>query len=170
MGDKAFSFYAPVLWNSLPLELREAQNYDGFKVQLKTYFFKLAFAYWFCFAFYCIWLHCVQRFEKLLLKALYQIKFNIILLLLLLYKHPGLHQIIQNVSARSDDFPDPTESALIIIFLMNIGSDHILPFNFMVSDPQSGVQTLSSAWCMPGFISTWWTHDCKALWVYGNTQ
>ncbi len=79
MGDKAFSFYAPVLWNSLPLELRGVQNYDGFKVQLKTYFFKLAFAYWFCFAFYCIWSHCVQRFEKLLLKALYKIKFIIII-------------------------------------------------------------------------------------------
>ncbi len=66
MGDKAFSFYGLVIWNSLPLELRGVQNYDGFKVQLKTYFFKLAFDYWFCFAFYCIWLHCVQRFEKLL--------------------------------------------------------------------------------------------------------
>ncbi len=45
MGDEALSFYAPILWNSLPLELRELQNYDGFKVQLKTYFYKLAFAY-----------------------------------------------------------------------------------------------------------------------------
>ncbi len=35
MGDRAFSFYAPVLWNSLPLEFREVQNYDIFKVQLK---------------------------------------------------------------------------------------------------------------------------------------
>ncbi len=45
MGDKAFLFYAPVLWNSLPLEFRGVQNYDGFKVQLKTYFFKLALVY-----------------------------------------------------------------------------------------------------------------------------
>ncbi len=81
MGDKAFSFYGLVIWNSLPLELRGVQNYDGFKVQLKTYFFKLAFDYWFCFAFYCIWLHCVQRFEKLLLKALYKIKFIIIIII-----------------------------------------------------------------------------------------
>ncbi len=28
---------------------------------MSLYFFKLAFVYWFCFAFYCIWLHCVQR-------------------------------------------------------------------------------------------------------------
>lgn len=64
------------------------------------------------------------------------------------YKSPGLHVI----SAHSDPFPNPTTSALLI-FLMNISSDHILPFNFMVSDPQFSVWTLSSSWCMPGFIS-----------------
>ena len=39
MGDRAFSSYAPVLWNSLPPDLREAQGYDIFKGRLKTYFF-----------------------------------------------------------------------------------------------------------------------------------
>ncbi len=66
---------------------------------------------------------------------------------------PASWQITQSISACSDGFPDPTVSALLI-FLMNISFDHILPFNFMVSDPQSGVRTLSSAWCMPGFTST----------------
>lgn len=43
MGDRAFSSYAPVLCNSLPPDLREAQGYNIFKGRLKTYFFKLAF-------------------------------------------------------------------------------------------------------------------------------
>uniref|UniRef100_A0A8C1MC95 Reverse transcriptase domain-containing protein n=1 Tax=Cyprinus carpio TaxID=7962 RepID=A0A8C1MC95_CYPCA len=43
MGDRAFSSYAPVLWNSLPPDLRDTQGYDIFKGRLKTYFFKLAF-------------------------------------------------------------------------------------------------------------------------------
>ncbi len=41
IGDRAFSFYALVIRDSLPLELGEVQNYDGFKVQLKTYFLNL---------------------------------------------------------------------------------------------------------------------------------
>ncbi len=79
MGDKAFSFYAPVLWILCLLNLGEFRIMMVLKFNLRHIFFKLAFAYWFCFAFYCIWSHCVQRFEKLLLKALYKIKFIIII-------------------------------------------------------------------------------------------
>ena len=39
MGDKAFSFSAPKLWNSLPSHLKEVESLDSFKSKLKTYLF-----------------------------------------------------------------------------------------------------------------------------------
>ena len=36
----AFSFAAPTLWNSLPLCLREEQNFESFKANLKTFLFR----------------------------------------------------------------------------------------------------------------------------------
>ena len=38
-GKKAFSVYAPTLWNSLPLSLRSISTLSTFKIQLKTHLF-----------------------------------------------------------------------------------------------------------------------------------
>ena len=43
LGDRAFIFAAPKLWNSLPSELREIKSIATFKRHLKTYLFKLAY-------------------------------------------------------------------------------------------------------------------------------
>jgi hypothetical protein len=42
-GDRAFVRAAPVLWNSLPLNLRTCTGLNSYKRQLKTYLFGLAF-------------------------------------------------------------------------------------------------------------------------------
>ena len=42
-GDRAFSAAAPRLWNQLPPELRSVTSVDQFRMQLKTYLFKLAY-------------------------------------------------------------------------------------------------------------------------------
>ncbi len=42
-GDRAFSSYAPKLWNSLPADIREANSLRIFKSRLKTFYFRLAF-------------------------------------------------------------------------------------------------------------------------------
>ncbi len=39
-GSRAFAFYAPKEWNSLPLAVRASKNLQCFKKQLKTYLFK----------------------------------------------------------------------------------------------------------------------------------
>ncbi len=44
VGDRAFSSYAPRLWNALPLQIREAHNLNIFKSYLKTHFLGLAFS------------------------------------------------------------------------------------------------------------------------------
>ena len=44
-GDRAFSVYAPKLWNSLPLELRLSSSFELFKKDLKTRLFRQAFGY-----------------------------------------------------------------------------------------------------------------------------
>ncbi len=41
--DRAFSFAAPHLWNSLPLDVRSCATLDAFKSHVKTYLFSLAF-------------------------------------------------------------------------------------------------------------------------------
>ena len=40
-GDRAFSVYAPKLWNALPLPLRTCVSACDFKAALKTYYFRL---------------------------------------------------------------------------------------------------------------------------------
>ncbi len=42
-GDRAFSVYAPRLWNRLPLSIRSAQSVDTFKSEIKTYLFRQYF-------------------------------------------------------------------------------------------------------------------------------
>lgn len=43
MGDRAFVSFAPRLWNTLPIEIRQADSLSTFKSTLKTYFFRLAY-------------------------------------------------------------------------------------------------------------------------------
>ena len=38
-GEKSFSFYGPMVWNSLPFELRSVSELNSFKKQLKTFLF-----------------------------------------------------------------------------------------------------------------------------------
>ena len=37
MGKRSFSFYAPRIWNPLPLSVRNITLIDGFKTSLKSY-------------------------------------------------------------------------------------------------------------------------------------
>ena len=41
MGDRAFSFVAPTIWNPLPFEVRSAGTVNVFKAHLKTHIFSL---------------------------------------------------------------------------------------------------------------------------------
>ena len=43
MGDRSFRVVAPMLWNSIPLDIREAETVGSFKRQLKTFLFSKAF-------------------------------------------------------------------------------------------------------------------------------
>ena len=43
LGDTAFQFAAPRLWNRLPKDLRLLNSISTFKKQLKTYFFSVAY-------------------------------------------------------------------------------------------------------------------------------
>ena len=43
LGARSFASAAPMLWNSLPLYVREASSVDSFKRLLKTYLFKKAY-------------------------------------------------------------------------------------------------------------------------------
>ena len=42
-GDRSYAVSAPTLWNMLPSLLKNSDDYDYFKKQLKTYFYKSAF-------------------------------------------------------------------------------------------------------------------------------
>ena len=42
-GDRAFAIAGPKTWNSLPEDLKVAENFDIFKTKLKTHLFKLAY-------------------------------------------------------------------------------------------------------------------------------
>ncbi|KAF7667203.1 hypothetical protein LDENG_00073120, partial [Lucifuga dentata] len=42
-GSQAFSHRAPVLWNSLPVEIKQSNSLHSFKPKLKTYHFTLCF-------------------------------------------------------------------------------------------------------------------------------
>ena len=43
-GEAAFSYYAPHLWNKLPVDLRSAQTVSSFKSGLKTLLFTEAYS------------------------------------------------------------------------------------------------------------------------------
>ena len=43
MGDRAFSIYAPRIWNAIPREIRESPSVNVFKSKLKTYLFNAEF-------------------------------------------------------------------------------------------------------------------------------
>ena len=43
LGERAFVFAAPKLWNALPRFIRETNSIDSFKRQLKPYLFEKAF-------------------------------------------------------------------------------------------------------------------------------
>ena len=42
-GDRAFSVWAPKLWNELPFQVRILTNIQAFKSGLKTMLFKMAY-------------------------------------------------------------------------------------------------------------------------------
>ena len=42
-GYRSYSVHAPILWNSLPFNIRSAENITSFKSKLKTHLFKLAY-------------------------------------------------------------------------------------------------------------------------------
>ena len=43
LGDRAFKTAAPKIWNILPEDIRMQDNYNIFKGQLKTHYFRLAY-------------------------------------------------------------------------------------------------------------------------------
>ena len=43
LGDRAYMCAAPKLWNSLPYHVRNENDFNKFKILLKTYLFNLAF-------------------------------------------------------------------------------------------------------------------------------
>ena len=43
LGERSFAFYAPKLWNSLPVDVRMANSLNNFKTLLKTYLFRSEF-------------------------------------------------------------------------------------------------------------------------------
>lgn len=43
VGNRAFSYQAPVLWNQLPAQVKEADTVPTFKTRLKTFLFKIAY-------------------------------------------------------------------------------------------------------------------------------
>ncbi|TWW74321.1 hypothetical protein D4764_14G0003220 [Takifugu flavidus] len=45
MGGRAFSYQAPLLWNQLPVQVREADSIATFKIRLKTFLFEKAYCY-----------------------------------------------------------------------------------------------------------------------------
>ncbi|XP_034015853.1 uncharacterized protein LOC117501131, partial [Thalassophryne amazonica] len=44
MGGRAFSFQAPLLWNQLPIQIRETDTLSTFKIRLKTFLFAKAYS------------------------------------------------------------------------------------------------------------------------------
>ena len=43
LGDRSFSVAATKLWNSLPIDIRQEDNFIKFKVLIKTHLFKKAY-------------------------------------------------------------------------------------------------------------------------------
>ncbi|TWW61852.1 hypothetical protein D4764_04G0004990 [Takifugu flavidus] len=44
MGGRAFSYQGPLLWNQLPVQVREADSIATFKIRLKTSLFEKAYS------------------------------------------------------------------------------------------------------------------------------
>ena len=42
-GERAFCYYAPKIWNSLPKDIRSSKSIDTFKKKVKTHLFSLAY-------------------------------------------------------------------------------------------------------------------------------
>ena len=42
-GEKSFSYHGPIVWNSLPSQLRKVSKLNNFKKELKTFLFKKAY-------------------------------------------------------------------------------------------------------------------------------
>ena len=42
-GERAFCYYAPKIWNSLPKDIRSCKSIDTFKQKVKTHLFGLAY-------------------------------------------------------------------------------------------------------------------------------
>ena len=55
LGDRAFMVAVPMLWNSLPKELRVISNVNSFKAHIKTYLFRTA--YWCSILYSVSYLH-----------------------------------------------------------------------------------------------------------------
>lgn len=43
LGDRSFAKAGPILWNSLPIDIRQSSSVDSFKNRLKTFLFNKAF-------------------------------------------------------------------------------------------------------------------------------
>lgn len=48
LGDCAFIFAAPTLWNNIPGDIRESNSVDCFNRKVKTWLFKRAFHLGYC--------------------------------------------------------------------------------------------------------------------------
>ena len=44
VGGRAFSYQAPLLWNQLPIHVKEADTISTFKARLKALYFDLAYS------------------------------------------------------------------------------------------------------------------------------
>ena len=42
-GSRSFTYAAPQIWNSLPIDLKMSPSIENFRVGLKTHLFKLAY-------------------------------------------------------------------------------------------------------------------------------
>ena len=61
-GYRSFKYYGSKLWNALPFEIKNTENYDEFILRLITWCHssdldKLGI-FWFCFLFFSFWLIC----------------------------------------------------------------------------------------------------------------
>ena len=43
-GDRSFSYYGPIAWNELPLDIKYTQDYAVFKTKCKTFLFQKYFS------------------------------------------------------------------------------------------------------------------------------
>ena len=61
-GDRSFPYYAPKLWNSLPISIKQITQLDAFKKQLKHFFLKKFYCNLFIFIlFYAVFVICYVK-------------------------------------------------------------------------------------------------------------